>query len=113
MLLTGRGSASQWHTQTRTSKSSVLRNLYPEAPYAELNPKDAKRLGVAPNDWIVIRSQRGRATVRAFVTPTIRPGQVFMPMHSSTTNRLTLAVFDPHSRQPSYKYCAVDVRRQS
>ena len=26
LLLTGRGSASQWHTQTRTAKSAVLRN---------------------------------------------------------------------------------------
>lgn len=109
VLLTGRGSASQWHTQTRTSKSSVLKKLYPDASYAEINPKDARRLGIQPNDWIVVRSQRGRATVRAFVTMTVRPGQIFMPMHASDTNRLTLAVFDPQSRQPSYKHCAVDV----
>ena len=38
MLLTGRGSSAQWHTQTRTSKSQVLRTLYPDAPYAEINP---------------------------------------------------------------------------
>ena len=30
LLLTGRGSSSQWHTQTRTGKSAVLRKLYPE-----------------------------------------------------------------------------------
>src|SRR5690606_23331200 len=29
LLLTGRGSASQWHTQTRTDKSAVLRKLHP------------------------------------------------------------------------------------
>jgi assimilatory nitrate reductase catalytic subunit len=31
-------------------------------------------------------------------------------MHYESTNRLTLAHFDPHSRQPSYKDCAVRVR---
>lgn len=36
-------------------------------------------------------------------------GQVFLPMHYGDTNRLTLAVFDPQSRQPSYKACAVRV----
>ena len=30
-------------------------------------------------------------------------------MHEKSTNRLTLAVIDPHSRQPSYKSCAVKV----
>ncbi len=43
----------------------------------------------------------------AFLTRTVRPGQVFIPMHYEDTNRLTDAVFDPHSKQPSYKACAV------
>jgi assimilatory nitrate reductase catalytic subunit len=30
LLLTGRGSVAQWHTQTRTAKSAVLRKLYPQ-----------------------------------------------------------------------------------
>ena len=41
-LLTGRGSAAQWHTQTRTAKSDVLRKLYPRDPYVEINPADAR-----------------------------------------------------------------------
>jgi len=32
-----------------------------------------------------------------------------MPMHYDCVNRLTRAVFDPYSRQPSYKHCAVRV----
>ena len=38
LLLTGRGTAAQWHTQTRTAKSAVLRKLYPEEVYVEINP---------------------------------------------------------------------------
>ena len=30
VLLTGRGTSSQWHTQTRTGKSAVLKKLYPD-----------------------------------------------------------------------------------
>jgi assimilatory nitrate reductase catalytic subunit len=48
---------------------------------------------------------------RAFITPTVRAGEVFMPMHYPDMNRLTFPAFDPHSRQPSYKYCAVRVER--
>ena len=56
-----------------------------------------------------MRSRRGVIEVRAWVTPTVGEGQVFLPMHYPETNRITLAVVDPHSRQPSYKACAVEV----
>jgi assimilatory nitrate reductase catalytic subunit len=110
LLLTGRGTASQWHTQTRTSKSAVLRALYPPAVYVEINPADARRLGVRPNQKVVVESRRGQLVARAFVTFCVQPGQVFLPMHYEEVNRLTLAHFDPYSRQPSYKDCAVCVR---
>jgi assimilatory nitrate reductase catalytic subunit len=110
MLLTGRGTASQWHTQTRTSKSAVLRKLYPADIYVEINPADARRIGITPEQRVVVQSQRGSLVARAFITYTIQPGQVFLPMHYEPTNRLTLAHFDPHSRQPSYKNCAVAIR---
>jgi anaerobic selenocysteine-containing dehydrogenase len=51
-------------------------------------------------------------TATAFVTPTVKPGQVFIPMHYAATNQLTLAAFDPYSRQPAYKACAVQIERQ-
>jgi assimilatory nitrate reductase catalytic subunit len=41
----------------------------------------------------------------------VKSGQVFMPMHFSSVNRLTFPAFDPQSRQPSYKACAVRVER--
>jgi assimilatory nitrate reductase catalytic subunit len=110
LLLTGRGTVSQWHTQTRTSKSAVLRTLYPAGIYVEINPADARRFGIRPEQWVVVESQRGWLVAKAFVTYTVRPGQVFLPMHYEATNRLTMAHFDPHSRQPSYKNCAVRVR---
>jgi assimilatory nitrate reductase catalytic subunit len=110
LLLTGRGTASQWHTQTRTSKSPLLRKLYPPELYAEINPADARRFGIKPNQRVVVQSQRGQAVGKAFITYCVRPGQVFLPMHYEATNRLTLAHFDPYSRQPSYKSCAVLIR---
>jgi assimilatory nitrate reductase catalytic subunit len=48
---------------------------------------------------------------RAQITSTVAPGQVFVPMHYVETNLLTNPSFDPHSRQPSYKSGAVEVRR--
>jgi assimilatory nitrate reductase catalytic subunit len=60
-----------------------------------------------------VRSRRGVVAARAFLTGTIQPGQVFIPMHYDTANQLTYPAFDPHSRQPSYKACAVAIRPSS
>lgn len=112
-LLTGRGSSAQWHTQTRTGKSDVLRKLYPPAAYVELNETDAAKLNVAPGETVAVISRRGRMEARAFITLTIQPGQVFIPMHYAATNQLTYPVVDPYSRQPSYKACAVQIQKLS
>jgi anaerobic selenocysteine-containing dehydrogenase len=110
-LLTGRGSSAQWHTQTRTGKSGVLRNLSPGRNHLEIHPLDAAAFGIESGKDVIVTSRRGSITVRVFVTPTVPPGSVFIPMHEESTNRLTLPVVDPHSRQPSYKSCAVKVER--
>ena len=110
VLLTGRGSVSQWHTETRTSKSPVLRSLYPAKPYVEIHPVDAARLSIRAGQTVTVRSRRGEIAVCASVTSTVQVGQVFMPMHDAKTNLLTLEHVDPYSRQPSYKDCAVDIR---
>jgi len=109
-LLTGRGTSAQWHTQTRTGKSGVLRKLYPEQIYVEINPLDAERLGISANADVQIVSRRSRVTATAFITNTVQAGQVFIPMHYGLANQLTCSSFDPYSRQPAYKACAVSVR---
>ncbi|MBC8012065.1 MAG: molybdopterin-dependent oxidoreductase, partial [Burkholderiales bacterium] len=109
LLNTGRGTSAQWHTGSRTNKSDVLRKLFPAAPYVELHPDDAARLGIAASTAVRIRSRRAEITATALLTPTVRPGEIFIPMHYPEVNRLTFPSFDPHSRQPSYKACAVTV----
>jgi assimilatory nitrate reductase catalytic subunit len=111
LLLTGRGSSAQWHTGSRTDKSAVLRKLAPTVLTVEIHPDDGARLKIFTSDRVVVRSRRGEAEAVALVTPTVQPGQVFMPMHFEAVNRLTFPAFDPHSRQPAYKACAVAIAR--
>jgi ferredoxin-nitrate reductase len=109
ILLTGRGSSAQWHTGSRTDKSAILRKLAPTSLYVEINPADAARLKIADNAMVEVRSRRGLLQATAYVSAVVQPGQVFLPMHFPEVNRLTFPSFDPHSRQPSYKACAVAV----
>ncbi len=110
VLLTGRGSVSQWHTETRTSKSPLLKSLAPR-PNVEINPGDASKLGIESGDWVKVRSRRGESRVEAIVTSSVQQGQLFMAMHDRQTNFLTLESVDPQSRQPCYKHCAVALEK--
>jgi assimilatory nitrate reductase catalytic subunit len=109
ILLTGRGSSAQWHTQTRTKRVKVLLDLAPTEIYVELSPTDAKQLNVVTGAKVQVVSRRGRIGARVYVTTTVRPGNAFIPMHYEGMNRLTFPSFDPYSRQPGYKACAVRV----
>ena len=59
-------------------------------------------------------SRRGRTSgVELRVTEMIAPGQVFMPFHFAETNvnQVTQSAFDPISREPNYKQCAVRIEK--
>ena len=111
VLLTGRGSSAQWHTQTRTSKSAVLEKLHRGSGYVEIHPADARRLGISSEEVVRLRSRRGAIEAVAVLVGSVREGELFVPMHDAEINLLTHPSFDPHSRQPSYKHCAVRIER--
>lgn len=108
-MMTGRGTSSQWHTLTRTGKSKILSQMAPENPYVEINPSDAKCLLIKHKDRVRIESRRGSMVAMAAVIATVKPGQVFIPMHYQGVNLLTHPSFDSQSHQPSYKACAVKI----
>src|SRR5207245_11080681 len=93
-----------------TAKSDVLRKPYPDQTYVEINPADAEKLTIGPNERVRVASRRGQVSATAFVTNTVQVGHLFIPMHYATANELTFPAFDPYSRQPAYKACAVSVR---
>ncbi|MDQ4096622.1 MAG: nitrate reductase [Actinomycetota bacterium] len=112
LLNTGR-TVEHWHTRTKTGRVDILEKLAPEA-WVEVNPVDAERLGLRSGDRVSVVSRRGaidRITVR--VTSVVRPGEVFVPFHydEACANRLTIDEFDPISREPNYKQCAVRLER--
>ncbi len=112
VLNTGR-TVEHWHTRTKTGRVSVLEALAPEA-WVEVSPADARRLGLTAGDRATVSSSRGSIdSVLVRVTATIREGEVFIPFHydEACVNRLTLDEFDPISREPNYKQCAVRVER--
>ncbi|MBT9330089.1 molybdopterin oxidoreductase family protein [Paracidobacterium acidisoli] len=112
VLNTGR-TVEHWHTRTKTGAIAILEQIAPRA-WLEMNPVDAKRLMLRPHDLVDIVSTRGRVRrVELRVTEVIAPGQVFVPFHFAewNINEVTQDIFDPISREPNYKQCAVRVEK--
>jgi assimilatory nitrate reductase catalytic subunit len=112
VLNTGR-TVEHWHTRTKTGRTPILVAMAPRA-WLEMNPRDARQLRLAPHDQVDIVSRRSRVrNVELRVTGIVAPGQVFMPFHyaEANSNLVTQSAFDPISREPNYKQCAVRVER--
>jgi ferredoxin-nitrate reductase len=115
-LTTGR-LASQWHTMTRTGKIQRLASQA-TAPFAEIHPEDAAAHNILEGEHIHVSSARGKVTVMAKISERLAPGVVFMPFHwgdlyapGNAANQLTNDAYDPISKQPEYKACAVSIAR--
>ena len=112
VLNTGR-TVEHWHTRTKTGKVPILERLSPHA-WVEMNPRDARSLGLKTQDRVDVVSRRGRVRdVELRLTETIAPGQIFVPFHyaEANANQMTQSAFDPISREPNYKQSAVRVER--
>lgn len=114
VLTTGR-LYGHWHTQTRTGRIDKIRQMHP-TPMIEINPQDAKKLGVQAKDWVEVRSRRGVARFQVTLTRFIAQGTVFVPIHwgalwaeQSEANAVTHPALCPESKQPELKACAVQV----
>ena len=98
-----------WHTRTKTGKIGNL-NKFSPAPYMEINPDAAARLGIKQGSYARLVSRRGETLVLAQLTQRVPPDMVFIPFHfHECVNRLTLGLLDPYSRQPAFKQNAVRV----
>jgi ferredoxin-nitrate reductase len=117
ILTTGR-IRDQWHTMTKTGRVSKLNTHLPQA-FLELNPQDAAALAVREGDLVTVQSRRGEVRVAARLSAGIRPGVVFLPIHwgkllgsdLNRANNVTSGALDPISKEPDFKYCAVQVAK--
>ncbi len=87
-----------WHTRTKTGRVPILERMSPRA-WLEMNPRDSQKLGLNPHDKIAVMSPRNRVQG--------------VPLHfvETNSNLVTQSAFDPISREPNFKQCAVRVEK--
>lgn len=101
---TGRGSVGQWHTQSRTSEVQFIGDVSAREAYLFMNPGTAAAYGLEENDRILVHSVNGeKAGFQVRISDQVREKELYAPIHYIECNKLTPSVYDPYSKEPSYK----------
>lgn len=123
ILTTGR-IRDQWHTMTKTGRVTKLTQHIPQ-PILQLHPDDARSRSIREGQLVTVSGRRGEVRVKAQLTDDVRPGLCFLPMHwgklvqgngatallenLNRANNLTSALIDPRSKEPDFKFAAIQV----
>jgi len=102
----------QWHTGSMTRRSPDLEREEPTG-WIEVNPEDAKALGVADKEMVKAISRRGEITIGIRYKKEIKKGVVFLPFHyvECAANLLTNNALDPVAKIPEFKACACKIEK--
>ena len=109
-LLTTDRILEHYHTGTMTGKGKAFNILYPE-PLIEINPTDAKDLGIRSGDFVYITSRKGDIKLKTLISQRMDRGVVFLPFHisESPANIFAINAMEPIAKISEYNVCAVKV----
>ena len=95
-------------TQTRREAGPVAKQ---PVNFVEVHRRDARRLGLRQGQQVMVSSRRGTVEAEVQVSPRVRPGCVWMPLHfgEARANVLTNDAGDSVTGTGEYKVCAVRI----
>jgi len=112
-LSTGR-LLEHWHTATMTGRVPELKRAMPAA-VVEMHPEDAMKLGIKNRQKVKVSSRRGSIILPVELNGRGKPekGNSFVAFFDETKliNELCIDAFDPLSKEPDYKKCAVKIEK--
>lgn len=85
------------HSETLKREYSVLLNDFPNG-FAEINPDDAKHLGIRNGDMVRLQAAHGSTVTAARVTQEVRSGSVFVPYFVRQAHEQICGAQDPDRR---------------
>lgn len=112
-LNTGRGTVGQWHTQTRTREIAYVEAVKVKEAYIQMNPDKGREMGLYLNDVVTLYSSNGHhADFRVKFSDRLNENELYAPMHYREANFLLPSVYDPYSKEPSFKSAAVRIEKK-
>ena len=106
----GRGTVGQWHTGVRSREIIESERIYSKESYVFMHPELAKELNIVENERVKIASQNGvTSEFNVKISDTVKKEHLYAPIHYIETNSLTPSIYDPYSKEPSFKTVAVNI----
>jgi formate dehydrogenase alpha subunit len=106
--------SSRYHfgTGSRSTRSARLSRFSKEA-VIEINPADAKEIGICDGDKVKVISAQGELVAPARISGVLPRGLLFMPISfpASPVHELFGTIIDPQTKAPALKSCAVKLER--
>ena len=100
-----------WQSAYHDQHVEFRRGRYPLAPL-EINPEDAKELGIESGDLLELFNDYGATTAMAYPEPDIKRGQVFMmAMYFNSVMGDLVTPWTDRNHIPYYKGTWADIRR--
>ena len=100
-----------WHGGTITRRSEELLKRAPELEI-NINPNDGNRYSINNGEVARIVSKRGKLEGKIVFSDKMKSGEIFIPfvkLNKFAANFLTNSAYDPTSKIPEYKVCAVRI----
>ena len=100
-----------WHGGTITKRSEELLKRSPELEI-NINPDDGSKYSINDGEVARIISKRGKLEGKIVFSDKMRSGEIFIPfvkLNKFAANFLTNSAYDPTSKIPEYKVCAVRI----
>ncbi|WP_010167362.1 molybdopterin oxidoreductase family protein [Candidatus Epulonipiscium viviparus] len=111
-LNTGRDTVGQWHTQVRSREIALAQDSYSKEAYIYIHPDLAAKYGIANNEKFLVSSINGQsAKFLAKISDAVKINQLYAPIHYIETNKLTPSLYDPFSKEPSYKTTPIAIAK--
>jgi arsenite oxidase large subunit len=100
-----------WQTMFHDQYDAELMERWPMAP-VEMNPDDARELGIQSGDIVELRNDHGSTYAMAYLVPELKRGQVFMQFAhpNGIQGDLTTEAVD-RNVLPDYKHTWAGIRR--
>ena len=112
ILNTGRGTVGQWHTQSRTREIPYVNDAVSHQAYIHINEKLAEELEIENQEIIEVSSINGVSRqFMAMISDTVAYDELYAPIHYIETNALTPSLYDPYSKEPSFKSTPVQIKK--
>jgi len=109
LLSTGR-LLYHYHTGSMSRRTVALPQYVP-GPFMEMNTVDMKRMGIADEEKVKVKSRRGEIVIPVKESGRVDTGSVFITFHfaEAAANLLTNDAFDPIAKIPEFKVAACQV----